>query len=107
MKQIERTLIDLAHIFAQQLLGVVRESNVAEVRAALDESRGRAAKVGRGGTGAIVQLLQTRRAGMRATEIRAALGMSQTELARLVVEGLRTKKIVRSGVRRGTLYFAR
>lgn len=56
---------------------------------------------------AIVGLLEKHRAGMRATEIRKALGLSQKEIAPLVIEGLRSKKIAKTGVRRGTMYFAR
>ena len=70
MKEFHAALIDLAHGFAQQLLGVVKEASVADVRDALGGAS-------TGTDAAIVALLQTRRAGMRATEIRAALGMTQ------------------------------
>ncbi|MEO6573525.1 MAG: hypothetical protein ABIP89_06785 [Polyangiaceae bacterium] len=112
MEKLRSTLTDLAHDFAQQLLGVVRESSVADVRAALGDTRVRTTvRATRGSSNetpeAIVALLEKHRAGMRATEIRDALGMSQARLARLVAEGLHTKKLVKTGVRRGTMYFAR
>jgi hypothetical protein len=108
MEDLRRTLTDLAHTFALQLLGVVRESSVAEVRDALGEPRGRAGGASSNESpDAIVQLLEQHRAGMRATEIRDALGMSQPTLARLVTRGLHAKKLVKTGVRRGTMYFAR
>ncbi len=111
MENLRSTLIDLANTFALQLLGVVRESSVADVRSALGEPRARTSHAAKAssneGPGAIVALLEKRRAGMRATEIRDALGMSQAQLARLVTEGLQTKKLVKTGVRRGTMYFAR
>ena len=101
MKQLHAALTDLANNFAQQLLGVVREASVADLRDAFGRADTPAT------SGRIVALLQTRRAGMRATEIRTALGMSQTVLAALVAEGLRAKTLVKTGVRRGTMYFAR
>ena len=107
MENLRITLTDMANTFARQLLGVVREATVRDVRETLGAPRGHARQSASQGAEPVVALLETRRAGMRAAEIRASLGIGQSELARLVGEGLRSKKLVKTGVRRGTIYFAR
>jgi hypothetical protein len=55
----------------------------------------------------IVLLVKTHKEGMRAEEIRAALGMLPKEMPRILKEGLRTKKLTSKGQKRATTYFAR
>jgi hypothetical protein len=55
----------------------------------------------------IVLLVKTHREGMRAEEIRAALGMLPKEMPRILKEGVRTKKLTSKGQKRATTYFAR
>jgi hypothetical protein len=55
----------------------------------------------------IVLLVKTHKEGMRAEEIRAALGMLPKEMPRILKEGVRTKKLTSKGQKRATTYFAR
>ena len=54
----------------------------------------------------IVLLVKTHKEGMRAEEIRAALGMMPKEMPRILKEGVRTKKLTSKGQKRATTYFA-
>jgi hypothetical protein len=55
----------------------------------------------------IVLLVKTHKAGMRAEEIRAALGMQAKEMPRILKEGLSKKKLSSKGQKRATTYSAK
>jgi hypothetical protein len=55
----------------------------------------------------IVGLLQSKPEGMRAEEIRSALGLEAKELPRPIAEALASQKISKKGQKRATTYFAR
>jgi hypothetical protein len=55
----------------------------------------------------IVLLVKTHKTGMRAEEIRAALGMQAKEMPRILKEGVAKKKLSTKGQKRATTYFAR
>ncbi len=57
--------------------------------------------------GKIVLLVKTHKEGMRAEEIRSALGMQSKEMPRILREGIATKKLTTKGQKRATTYFAR
>jgi hypothetical protein len=57
--------------------------------------------------GKIVLLVKTHREGMRAEQIRAALGLQSKEMPRVLKEGVRAKKLRTKGPKRATTYFAR
>jgi hypothetical protein len=55
----------------------------------------------------IVLLVKTHKVGMRAEEIRSALGLQAKEMPRILKEGLAKKKLTRKGQKRATTYLAR
>ena len=55
----------------------------------------------------IVLLVKTHKQGMRAEEIRAALGMQAKEMPRILKEGVARKKLSTKGQKRATTYFVR
>jgi hypothetical protein len=55
----------------------------------------------------IVLLVKTHKAGMRAEQIRAALGMEAKEMPRILKEGVAKKKLSAKGQKRATTYFAK
>jgi hypothetical protein len=55
----------------------------------------------------IVLLVKTHKEGMRAEEIRSALGMQAREMPRILKEGLSTKKLASKGQKRATTYFVK
>jgi hypothetical protein len=55
----------------------------------------------------IVLLVKTHKAGMRAEEIRATLGMEAKEMPRILKEGVAKKKLTTKGQKRATTYFAK
>jgi hypothetical protein len=57
--------------------------------------------------GKIVLLVKTHKQGMRAEEIRAALGMQAKEMPRILKEGVAKKRLSAKGQKRATTYFAR
>ncbi len=71
--------------------GRLRRRSDEEIAAALDQ---------------IVALVKKNRAGMRAEQIRVALGVQSKELPRILKEGLSTKKLKAKGQKRATTYFA-
>jgi hypothetical protein len=56
--------------------------------------------------GKIVLLVKTHKQGMRAEEIRAALGMQAKEMPRILKEGVAKKRLSTKGQKRATTYFA-
>jgi hypothetical protein len=56
---------------------------------------------------AIVKLLKTQRAGLRAEQIRAKLGLARKEIPRPIAAALASRKITKKGQKRATTYFAR
>jgi hypothetical protein len=54
----------------------------------------------------IVGLLKKNRAGLRAEQIRAELGLQAKEMPRVLKEGLSTSKLKSKGQKRATTYFA-
>ena len=55
----------------------------------------------------IVLLVKTHKAGMRAEEIRSALGMESKEMPRILKEGIAKKKLTSKGNKRATTYFVK
>jgi len=55
----------------------------------------------------IVLLVKTHKDGMRAEEIRSALGMEAKEMPRILKEGISKKKLSTKGQKRATTYFAK
>jgi hypothetical protein len=55
----------------------------------------------------VALLVKTRKAGMRAEEIRSALGMEAKEMPRILKEGISKKKLTTKGQKRATTYFAK
>jgi hypothetical protein len=55
----------------------------------------------------IVLLVKTHKNGMRAEEIRSALGMEPKEMPRILKEGLAKKKLTSKGNKRATTYFVK
>jgi hypothetical protein len=56
--------------------------------------------------GDIVTLVENRPRGLRAEEIRSALGMQAKEMPRILGEGLATRRLRKRGHKRATTYFA-
>jgi hypothetical protein len=54
-----------------------------------------------------VLLVKTHKNGMRAEEIRSALGMQSKEMPRILKQGVASKKLTTKGQKRATTYFAR
>jgi hypothetical protein len=55
----------------------------------------------------IILLVKTHKEGMRAEEIRSALGMEAKEMPRILKEGISKKKLTTKGQKRATTYFAK
>jgi hypothetical protein len=72
--------------------GRLRRRSAEEIEAALNK---------------IVLFVKTHKNGMRAEEIRSALGMEAKEMPRILKEGIATKKLASKGQKRATTYFAR
>jgi hypothetical protein len=133
--QLRNQINDLAIKFASQLMSALQTASLSELanEAASQGSRrgpGRPAKggigagplsaPGRGGkrrrrsaadigetVDAIVKLLKTNRAGLRAEQIRTKLGLARKEIPRPIAAALATRKITKKGQKRATTYFAR
>ena len=54
----------------------------------------------------VVALVKKSKEGLRAEQIRSALGMQPKEMPRILKEGLATKKLKTKGQKRATTYFA-
>jgi hypothetical protein len=54
----------------------------------------------------VVTLVKAQKAGLRAEQIRAKLGMQSKEMPRVLKEGLTNKALKSKGQRRATTYFA-
>jgi hypothetical protein len=54
----------------------------------------------------VVALLKKNRAGLRAEQIRAELGLQAKEMPRVLKEGLTTQRLKSKGQKRATTYFA-
>jgi hypothetical protein len=118
---------DLAAAFVASVVGVIRESSVEELFAHSPERRssvsmsapaagatratrndGRLAR--RSGEDIaevidqIVELLRKHRKGLRAEDIRSALGLEAKEMPRPLREGLQAAKFTKSGQKRATTY---
>lgn len=57
--------------------------------------------------GRIVSVLEAKPSGLRAEQIRDALGLESKELPRPLAEALESRRIVKTGKKRATTYFAR
>lgn len=57
--------------------------------------------------GRIVSVLESKPSGLRAEQIRDALGLESKELPRPLAEALQARRIVKTGKKRATTYFAR
>jgi hypothetical protein len=56
--------------------------------------------------GEITAVVKRNKEGLRAEQIRAALGLQAKEMPRILKEGLATKKLKTKGQKRATTYFA-
>jgi hypothetical protein len=115
---------DLASTFAASVVAAIRESSIEELFAqssarspssraapAAHRSGGRLARRSEGDIAAvidqIVELLGQHPKGLRAEEIRAALGLESKEMPRPIKEGLEAGRFTRSGHKRATTYLAK
>jgi hypothetical protein len=116
---------DLASTFSASVVAAIRESSIEELfaqsvtrspssqRAAPTGPRsgGRLARRSEGDIAAlidqIVELLRQHPKGLRAEEIRAALGLESKEMPRPIKEGLEAGRFTRSGHKRATTYLAK
>jgi hypothetical protein len=57
--------------------------------------------------GKVLTLLKTHKSGLRAEEIRGAVGMQSKEMPRVLKEGIATKKLTSKGQKRATTYYAK
>jgi hypothetical protein len=125
-QSLRTAIAKLAEGFADQLVDTLRsmsldalleiERGAPRGRPAAAPSRrpGRPARGGRrGAAGAeetidrIVELLRTRREGMRAEQIRAELGLSKADITRPIAMALESGQLSKKGQRRATTYFAK
>ncbi len=127
MSDLRNTLQSLASEFAANVMAALRGASIEEIsqvasRAAGREPRardggktrrGRGGRLGRrsaddiaGLVEAIHGLLQKNPSGLRAEQIRDALGVESKELPRPLAEGLSRGRITKSGQKRATTYFA-
>jgi hypothetical protein len=131
MSNLKSTIEDLANEFAMRIIGALRAASIDELtsvtghgarrpgrpaRGASVESvvrkRGRGGRLGRRSTDdigrmvdSIVALLQESSEGLRAEQIRDALGCQAKELPRPLADGLAEGRITKSGQKRATTYF--
>jgi hypothetical protein len=127
------SLNDLAASFAASILAAIRSANLEELlgdaggserrrpgRPPRSKDAGKApARVRKSGRLArrspeqiakavdhVVALVKTKKDGLRAEQIRAALKMQSKEMPRVLQEGLTKKKLKAKGQKRATTYFA-
>jgi hypothetical protein len=124
---------DLAAAFVASVVGVIRESSVEELfahspgrrssasRSAPAASAARATRATRNGgrlarrsgediaevIDQIVDLLRKHPKGLRAEDIRSALGLEAKEMPRPLREGLQAAKFTKSGQKRATTYLVK
>lgn len=121
-------LDDLARSFTNGVLAALRAASLDDLRAESRDGR-RAIVAGGGGqpdplrkpgrlarrsqaqieatlTKIVAAVRATRGKGLRAEEIRKALGLDVREVPRVLKEGLRTKKLKAKGHKRATVYRA-
>ncbi|AKU94986.1 hypothetical protein AKJ09_01650 [Labilithrix luteola] len=121
---LQNTIESLASSFATKILAALREANLTELAdiAGDEVGNGRAVKVtsvpkGKGGrlqrrstddlaemVERIAGLLAKEVAGLRAEQIREALGVEKKELPRPIQEGLASGRFAKSGQKRATVY---
>ncbi len=130
---LRNTINGLAASFASGVLNAIRSASLEEILAETAGGRrsaiavGRPAAKGAGGSagvkggrlgrrssgdidalvGRIVALLVAKPEGLRAEEIRLALGIESKELPRPMMEALAQKKIIKQGQKRATTYFVK
>jgi hypothetical protein len=132
MNNLRRTIEELASDFASSIIGALRAASIDEI----SNVAGLAARRGRGGRGhvdgvalgatrdrgkrlgrrsvadigrmveSIVGLLEKNPDGMRAEQIREALGCQAKELPRPLSDGLAAGRLKKTGQKRATTYFA-
>lgn len=123
-KKLRAAVERLALEFADDLLQAIRSAPVEEILAGIQgrpsaaaqarpqkpEKRGRLrrspADIERTAD-AIVALLKAHRSGLRSEQIQAKLGVAKAELPRPIGDALRARRIVKTGQKRATTYFAR
>jgi hypothetical protein len=135
MPTLRSTLHDLANSFASSVLDAIRGASLEEVigeaggsarrgpgrppkstAAATASATPRARKAGRlarrspeqiaKALDQVIALVKSKKDGLRAEEIRAALKMQSKEMPRVLQEGLATKKLKSKGRKRATTYTA-
>jgi hypothetical protein len=125
MSDLRSTLQSLASQFATNVLAALRGASIEEIsevvrsssRAAKPERNGRrvarSGRLGRrsaddiaGMVDSIFTLLEKNPDGLRAEQIRDALGVEAKELPRPLAEGLSSGRLTKSGQKRATTYFA-
>jgi hypothetical protein len=134
MPTLRSTLHDLANSFASSVLDAIRGASLEELLGEADGSArrgpGRPPKSTAGSTASatararksgrlprrsleqiakaldqVVALVKTKKDGLRAEQIRAALKMQSKEMPRVLQEGLAKKKLKAKGQKRATTYF--
>ena len=122
-KKLRAAVERLALEFAEDLLEAIRRAPVQEIMAGVSEKlsvrgtagassqkKGRvrrsAAEIAKTAD-AIVALLKAHRSGLRSEQIQAKLGVAKSELPRPIADALKAKRIVKTGEKRATTYFAR
>jgi hypothetical protein len=119
---LRNTIHELAQSFAASVLDAIRGAPLEEILVATGGGvrSAKAAPVARGGrlerrsvediaglVAQIVTLLEGAPGGLRAEQIRSALGLEAKELPRPLADALAQKRITKSGEKRATTYFAR
>lgn len=129
MSKLRNTISNLANRFAAELVEAMRTMSLDELIAEVGGGRRSgaarpvrigAARRGKGGrlarrsaeelatvTDAIVSLLEKHPDGLRAEQIRAALGLDAKELPKPLADALASRRITKKGQKRATTYFAR
>ncbi len=127
MSNLKKTIEDLAADFALSVIDALRAASIDELtgvgrggvragrsagRPAVSEGGRRVGRLGRRSANdigrmveSIVSLLQSRPGGLRAEQIREALGVQAKELPRPLADGLAAGRIKKSGQKRATTYF--
>ncbi|AKV03118.1 hypothetical protein AKJ09_09781 [Labilithrix luteola] len=121
MSKLQSTIETLASDFATNVLAALRTASLADIEGITSGGRGGvrkpAAKVGVGGrlqrrsagdlasmVEQIAVVLAKETAGLRAEQIRSALGVEAKELPRPLKEGLASGRFAKSGQKRATVY---
>jgi hypothetical protein len=125
------TLNDLAASFANHVLAAIRAASLQDLHAEGGAGSGRrgrprgaakASRPARSSSGRLARrspaeiaavidkvrgLLRGKKSGLRSEEIQAALKLDRRELPRVLLTGLKSKKLRKVGQKRATHYFAR